>query len=124
MKTFKDLIVWQQAHALTLLIYETTQQFPRDEKYGLTGDLRRAVRSVPTNLVEGYKRKGYKDALNFFNRSEASLEEVKYHVMLAMDLHYLNATDEKKISNLAFRVSRLLKGWQKAYKPKLEEKTT
>ena len=117
-KTFRDLIVWQKAHQLVLKIYQHTKDFPSDEKYGLVSDMRRAARSVPTNIVEGYKRKGYKDALNFFNISEASLEELKYHTLLSFDLGYLDVVKYRELENLEKEVGRLLDKWQKTYHPK------
>lgn len=57
MATFKDLIVWQKSHLLVLKIYEITKQFPREEIYGLTNQIRRAAYSVQANIVEGKKKK-------------------------------------------------------------------
>lgn len=119
-KTFKDLLVWQKSHRLTMKIYLISKSFPIEEKFGLTSDIRRAARSVPTNLVEGYGRKGYKDALNFFNISEASLQEVKYHLILACDLKYICQKSYEEISSHADEVGRLLKGWIRSYKPKTQ----
>lgn len=117
-KTFKDLIVWKKAHQLVLEIYKTSRQFPKEEIYGLTDDMRRASRSVPTNIVEGYARKGYKDALNFFNRSEASLEELKYQTLCALDLEYLDALKYSFLVKLEEEVGRLLNSWIKTFHPR------
>ena len=77
-KSFKDLKVWEKSHSLVLKIYKITGSFPCEEKYGLTSQIRRSVSSIPTNIVEGYKRKTTKDYLHFLNISETSLEETKY----------------------------------------------
>jgi len=119
-KTFRDLIVWQKAHMLVLKVYKYTKDFPKEEKYSLIDDMRRAARSVPTNIVEGYKRKGYKDALKFFNISEASLEELKYHTLFSFDLDYLDKVKYRKLEELEKEVGRLLDKWQKTYHPKKE----
>jgi len=116
-KTFKDLIVWQKAHQLVLKVYEYTKDFPSEEKYGLTDDMRRAARSVSTNIVEGYKRKGYKDALNFFNRSDASLKELEYQILLSYDLNYLSLNKYKELEKIADEVGKILFSWQKNYSP-------
>ena len=58
---YKDLIAWQKADELAYEIYKMTKAFPRDEIYGLTSQIRRAALSVPTNIVEGYARKGDKE---------------------------------------------------------------
>ena len=117
-KTFRDLVVWQKAHKLVLRTYEYTKTFPQEERYGLTSDLRRAVRSVATNLVEGYKRKGYHDALRFFNYSSASLVEVEYHTILAQDLGYLTKAEANELKELQVEVGKMLTTWQKNYRPK------
>jgi four helix bundle protein len=92
MKTFKDLKVWQKAHSLTLDIYKLTQSFPCEEKFGLVSQLRRSVSSIPTNIVEGFKRRSKKDFAHFINIAESSLEETKYNILLSYDLNYLKKT--------------------------------
>lgn len=113
--TFQNLILWQKAHKLVLLIYKYTKDFPKEEKYGLVDDMRRAARSIATNIVEGYKRKGYKDALNFFNRSDASLAELKYQTLLSFDLCYLEKYKYQELKQLQEEVGRLMNSWQKKY---------
>ena len=58
MKDFRQLVIWQKAHQLTLEIYQFTKLFPREETYGLTAQIRGAARSIPTNLAEGCGREG------------------------------------------------------------------
>ena len=95
MKTFRDFIVWQKAHELTLKIYKITKDFPKEEKFGISSQLRRATSSVPTNIVEGFKRRSDKEYSHFLNIAEGSLEEAKYHLILSSDLGYLNKEDLK-----------------------------
>lgn len=76
-KKFKDLVVWQKAHNLTLEIYKITQKFPPDEKYGIVSQMRRAAYSIPANIVEGHSRKSKKEFLQFLNIAKGSLEELK-----------------------------------------------
>ncbi len=87
-QTFEDLVVWQKAHQLTLEIYRLKKDFPKDEVYALTSQMRSAAYSVPSNIVEGYTKRGPKDKLRFYNISEGSLQELKYFVILASDLEY------------------------------------
>ncbi|TAN36203.1 MAG: four helix bundle protein [Verrucomicrobia bacterium] len=87
-KTFQDLIVWQKAHQWVLGIYSFSANFPRAELYGLTSQLRRAAVSVPANIAEGFKKKGPADKKRFFNIAQGSLEESRYYLILAHDLHY------------------------------------
>ena len=114
---FKNIIVWQKAHELVLKIYKYTKDFPVEEKYGLADDMRRAARSIPNNFVEGYRRKGYKDALNFFNRSDASLAELEYQTLVSSDLGFLDKEKFKDLELIEEEVGRLLNGWQKSYHP-------
>ena len=63
-RTFEDLIVWQKAHAMVLSIYRVSSQFPKEEIFGLTSQIRRAAVSVTSNIVEGFNRNGIADKLN------------------------------------------------------------
>ena len=87
-KTFEDLKVWQKAHQLVIKIYRLSKGFPRDEMFGLASQLRRAAVSVPANIAEGFKRATVPDKLRFFNMAQASLEEVRYYLILVCDLEY------------------------------------
>jgi four helix bundle protein len=85
-KTFRDLVIWQRAHQLVLSVYR--MNFPRHELFGLTSQLRRAAVSVAANIAEGFKRRGRGDKIRFLNIAQASLEECRYYLILAADLHY------------------------------------
>jgi len=111
--TFRDIKVWQKAHELVLEIYKVTKEFPVEEKYGLTAQLRRSAASVATNIVEGYKRRSDKDFAHFLNMADSSLEETKYHVLLAHDLQYVRKDDYERLSVSADEVGRMLYGFQK-----------
>ena len=113
MKTFQDLLVWQKAHKLVLEIYKITREFPRDEKFGIVAQIRRSVSSIPSNIVEGLKRKSRKDFAHFLNIADASLEETKYHLILARDLEYLSQMDYKRLNELSDEIGRMLCGLQK-----------
>ncbi|MEE4256334.1 MAG: four helix bundle protein [Bacteroidales bacterium] len=103
--SFRNLKVWAKAHQLVLLIYEATQSFPGDELYGLTSQMRRAAVSVPANIAEGYKRKGQQDKTGFYNIAQASLEELRYFIILSQDLNYNMPKEAEKMSE---EVSRML----------------
>lgn len=113
-KTFRELVVWQKAHALTLDLYRITKAFPQDEKFGIVSQLRRSASSIATNIVEGHKRNGRKDFLHFLNLAEASLEETKYHLILSRDLAYLGESDFEKLNLKCEEVGRILCGFQKS----------
>jgi len=86
---FEDLIVWQKSHALTLRVYRTTRSFPKEELFGLSAQMRRAAVSVPANIAEGFSRRGRADKARYLNTAQASLEELRYYFILALDLSYL-----------------------------------
>lgn len=92
-KKFEDLVVWQKAHRLVIRIYKLSQEFPRDELFGLTSQLRRAAVSIPANIVEGLKRATIPEKLRYFNIAQGSLEEVRYYIILAHDLEYVDDLD-------------------------------
>jgi four helix bundle protein len=108
---FEDLVVWQKAHAFVLAIYRLSSDFPREETYGLTAQLRRAAVSVPANIAEGFKRRGKADKVRLMNVAEASLEEARYYLLLASDLGYpTNAS----LQGQAEEVGRLLTSYTRS----------
>lgn len=108
--TFQDLQVWQKAHALVLNIYRSASLFPKEEQYGLVNQIRRAAASIPTNIAEGYKRRGAKDYARFVNMADASLEETKYHLILARDLGYLTSEQYTELAGFCDEVGKMLNG--------------
>lgn len=89
MKSFQELEVWQKAHGLVLEVYRITEAFPERERFGITSPLRRAAASVPANIAEGFGRKSTRERLQFLAIANGSLEETRYFLILARDLHLL-----------------------------------
>lgn len=110
-KSFEELIVWQKVHVFVLTIYKLSETFPKNEIYGLTSQLRRAAVSIAANIAEGYKKKDYKNKINFLNIAESSLQECKYYIILCFDLHYLN---NKDLNNDLDEIAKLLSAYAKA----------
>jgi four helix bundle protein len=106
--SFRDLEVWRMAHRLVLMVYQVTGNFPVDERFGLISQMRRAAVSVPSNIVEGFRRQGVQDKIRHYNIAEGSLEELKYFFILAADLNY--ATTDTLMAQ-AEVVGRLLHGF-------------
>ena len=105
---WEKLDVWKLADELAYQTYLNTQNFPKDEIYGLTSQLRRAALSVPTNIVEGYSRKGDKELTRFLNISIASMAEVKYLVYFAHRLGYLRDAEYTDLKNGYERLGKSL----------------
>ncbi|MDD3180072.1 MAG: four helix bundle protein [Opitutaceae bacterium] len=107
-QSFRDVLVWQKAHAFTLQVYRASESFPKSEQYGLTSQVRRAAASISANFVEGFRRRTAADKLRFYNIAQASADECLYHLILAHDLGYADTTVLQ--TNLE-EVSRLLQGY-------------
>lgn len=110
-KTFRELTVWRKAHKLVLYVYKITTTFPKHELFSLTSQMRRAAISVAANIVEGFRRKTLKDSIHFYHTADASLEELKYHLLLSHDLGYIATDEYKNGSALAETVGKLLTRW-------------
>lgn len=82
MRDFKKLNVWQKAHALTVHVYKATYDFPREELYGLTSQIRRASVSIPANIAEGCGRGSEADFCHFLQIAFGSASELEYHLFL------------------------------------------
>ncbi|MBM3124083.1 MAG: four helix bundle protein [Chloroflexi bacterium] len=108
LKAFRKLIVWQRAHELTLMIYKTSEKFPKHEVFGLTSQMRRAVVSVEANIAEGYALGTAPNYLRHLNISVGSLAETESHVEIAHDLQYLTDTNYEKLTDKAREIGYLL----------------
>lgn len=89
MKDFKDLRVWSKAHQLTIAIYRTTKEFPKEELFGLTSQMRRAASSIGSNIAEGSGRRCDGDFTRFLHIARGSAAELEYQLLLARDLDLL-----------------------------------
>ncbi len=109
--TFRDLKVWDKAHQLVLEIYKLSHLFPQSEVYGLGSQVRRAAVSVASNIVEGFARRSVRDSMHFYNIAHGSLEEVKYQLLIAVDLQYISQELYRQALALSEEVSKLLRSW-------------
>lgn len=106
----RDLECWQTAMMLVTNVYMATRQFPKDELYGLTSQLRRASVSVPSNLAEGYGRKSHRELHRFVGHSIGSLLEVETQLEIARNLGYLDAKRTAELLRETCRLTQLLNG--------------
>ncbi len=109
-KDFHELKVWQEAHQLTLAIYQITATFPREELYGLTTQLRRSCSSIPANLGEGCGRNGDAEFARYCSIAMGSASELEYHLLLARDLKLINTSDYAELTQRTSEVKRMLSG--------------
>ena len=111
MRNYKNIVAWKRADELTIEIYRITRNFPKEEIYGLTSQLRRAAISIAANIVEGFKKTGPADKIRYLNISQGSLEECRYYLILSNDLNYGN-TDV--LAKQIDEVARLLAAYSNA----------
>ena len=107
-RDFRQLTVWEKAHALTLAIYRTTLSFPREEVYGITSQMRRCGASVAANIAEGCGRTGNGDFHRFLNIAAGSAVELEYFVLLARDLNLIAAESYAALQENVLEVQRML----------------
>ena len=108
MQSFRELVVWQKGHELTLAVYRATKDFPSAERYGLTSQTRRAAASIGANIAEGCGRDGGPDFARFLQLAMGSASEVEYHLLLARDLDLLTDETHDKLAKNTIEVKRML----------------
>lgn len=97
MKTFRDILIWQKSMSLVTKIYTTTNNFPKEEIFGITSQIRRCSVSIPSNVAEGFGRESNKEYLRFLNISLGSLFELQTQIEIAKNIQYL---DEEKFNEI------------------------
>jgi four helix bundle protein len=105
---FRELKVWQKAHAFTLTVYKATVHFPKDELFGLTSQIRRAAVSIEANIAEGCCRSGDAEFERFLEISMGSASELECHLLIARDLGFLKAPDYDRFADDITEVKRML----------------
>ena len=98
MRDFRKLEVWKKGHKLVLSLYKATADFPSEERYGLTSQIRRAGVSVPANIAEGCGHKSDSEFARYLQLAAASATELQYHIILARDLGYLKPELYKELA--------------------------
>ena len=110
-RSHKDLQVWQKAMVLVTEIYRLSENFPESEKFGLTSQIRRSAISIPSNIAEGFARKGNKELIQFLYISIGSLSELETQYEIAKNLNYIKQAKEitDKIIFIRIMLSNLIK---------------
>ncbi len=108
MEDFKNLKVWAKAHQMTLVIYQNTRKFPREELYGLASQIRRASASIGANIAEGCGRRSDPEMKRFLQIARGSASELEYHLLLAKDLQYLTVEEFTDLESKVFEIQRML----------------
>ncbi len=114
-RNYRDLVVWQRAMDLLEATYSATSGFPREELFGLTGQMRRAAVSIPANIAEGQGRGTDKEIVHYSRIGYGSLRELETHVLIAVRLKFLDEADGQGLLDHAAQVGRLLNGLMKSF---------
>lgn len=108
LSSYKELIVWQKSMELARLVYAVTKQYPKEEIYGLTSQVRRAAVSIPSNIAEGYARKSSKEYIQFYSIAYGSVLELQTQLILCHDFGYIHDNKYSTIELLSEEVSKML----------------
>ncbi len=109
-KNYADLIVWQKGVDFVDMVYRVSAQFPKEERYGLVSQIRRAAVSIPCNIAEGQGRRAAGDFRRFLSIACGSLREAETQIVIAERLHYLDADKRTNLMDAAAEIGRLLNG--------------
>ncbi len=110
MRPHEKLDVWQKAINFVVMVYSRTKEFPTDERFGLTLQVRRAVVSIPTNIAEGAARHSNKEFLQFLSIAQGSCIEVETELLIAHKLGYLKQSEYLELRTEADSIGRMLLG--------------
>ena len=112
-KDFKDLVVWQRAMDLVAEVYQVVKKLPKEELYALSDQIRRAVISIPSNIVEGYGRNSSKEFSHFISIAKGSKSELETQLLLCVKIDYLKESDIQNVMYLIDQVGKMLYSLQK-----------
>ena len=121
-RSYRDLDVWKRSYALCIQVYCASGRFPKDERFGLTAQMRRAAVSVPSNIAEGCGRRTTPDYLRSLYIAYGSICELETQILLATDLGFLEAADSERLVEELGDIERMLKGLMRALESKVTAK--
>jgi four helix bundle protein len=110
METHKNLLVWQKSISFVTSVYDLTKSFPKDELYGIVGQIRRAAISIPSNMAEGCARKTTKEYIHFLYVSLGSAAELETQFNISANLGYLDLSKKQKLQIDLEEIIRMLTG--------------
>jgi four helix bundle protein len=109
LNSYKDLKVWERSYRLCLEVYKITKEFPNEERFGLTSQMRRAALSIPSSIAEGYGRKTTPDYLRSLYIAYGSTCELETQALLSGDLGYIKEKNLTELKDGLREVERMLK---------------
>jgi four helix bundle protein len=118
-QNYQDLIVWQKAMDLAEMIYSVACQLPKEERFVLSDQMRRAAVSIPSNIAEGNSRHSTKDYVRFLSIARGSNAELQTQMLLCVRLHFLQTADVKPVMTLSEEIGKMLNALIRSLTPKL-----
>lgn len=115
-KTFQDLVAWQESHKFALLVYESTGKFPSRESYSLVDQMRRCVISITSNIAEGFSRKSKKEKMQFYYVALGSVTELQNQLIFSKDIKYIDESTYQFLEEQSIKVHKLINGLIKSSK--------
>jgi len=109
-RTFTDLLAWQEGHKLVLQVYEIINKFPKEERFALTDQMRRCVVSITSNIAEGFSRQSPKEKIQFYSIAKGSNTELLNQLIIAKDINYLDENSFDKMCQQSMKVGRFITG--------------
>lgn len=109
-KNYSDLIAWQKAVDLVCQIYQATRDYPADERFGLTSQMRRAAVSIPANIAEGQGRASVNEFVHFLSIAHGSLRELETHIIISHRLAFLSAEEKTNPLAATVEIGKLISG--------------
>jgi four helix bundle protein len=116
-KSFRDLLVWKQAMQLAKDCYLLTQEFPKAELYGMTGQMRRAAVSIPANIAEGSGRGSRKDYQQFLRIAQGSLRELETYLLLCPAIEMATSEQVQPLLEQQESIGKLLRALIQSLEP-------
>ena len=115
---YRDLLVWQKGISLVKLVYQVSQTFPSDERFGLTSQVRRAAVSVPSNIAEGQARFTTREFIHFISNAEGSTAEVDTQLVIAVELEFCKAAEAKSAFEAIVELRKMLNALRRTLQEK------
>ncbi len=116
---YRDLIVWQKSIVLVKQVYQLTQNFPDDEKFGLVSQMRRAAVSIPSNIAEGQARRTTGDYVRFVSIAKGSLAELDTQLIVAIELSFCTRIQTKEVFLLMVEIRKMLNALRRSLMSKV-----
>lgn len=119
MNEFTQLDAWKEGHKLVIMVYTITKKFPKEEMFGLTSQIRRAVVSITSNIAEGFGRQSVKEKVQFYSISAGSIMEVRNQILIAQGVTFISPQESRVLLDTLANVHKLVNGLLRSTRARL-----